>query len=200
MTRQKIVTAAVLLLAACGVASGAQPGYTYLDLAHENISVDVEEGSLHRLDAVGISASWQVINHLAVGAEARRVREDGFAIGTTRYKAFGNFLVRATTFWSLFGVVDSYVAINYDVTAKQPGGELGLRSRPFSAVEFHVALNVDGMPRSRDRRTGAGNLEFGVAVHPTRNLAVGFDHGRTVLGDDIGRVNRVFLRYEFARD
>jgi hypothetical protein len=198
MDRMKVGGAAALLLAVGAVAHGAQPSYSYVELAHENISVDVEEGSLHHLDAMAIQASWQVSNHFALMAEARRVKEDDDQF--VDHKAFGNFLAGATTFWSIFGVVDSYLTINYDFGVGQGGGELGLRARPISAVELHVALNVDGMPRTRNRRTGAGNLEFGLAIQPTRHLAIGFDHGKTVVGDDIGAIDRIFLRYDFAHE
>jgi hypothetical protein len=200
MRANRIGTAGALLVMGSATAVGAQPDYSFIELEHQRFSVNVEEGSLHQLKSVGITGSWQVIGHLALVAEARRAREDADRFDTNHYPAFGVFKAGATTFWSMFGVADLYVTANYDFGIREYGGELGLRSRPINPLEFHVALNVDGLPRAEDRRTASGMLEFGLAITPTRSLTVGVDHSRTIVGDDIGRVTRIFMRYNFARD
>ena len=191
MTSLGRTIAGLWMLVCCGIATGAEVSYTHVELRRDDADIRREESSDSSAEALALSATLQVSEHLFLLAEGKRTEEGG--------DSFTALVAGGGAFWSPTSGVDLYAMLAFS-TLKDSHSKfgVGVRARASQELEFDARVGVDPM----DTRNSAFMLsvEFGVRFYLTPALALGLNHQNGVVGDDDATVTRLSIRYDFGSE
>lgn len=191
MTYSGRTIAGLWMLVCCGIAAGADVSYTHLEARYEDADIRREESDNSSAEALVLSATLQVSEHLFLLAEGKRTEEQG--------SSFTSLVAGGGAFWSPTSGVDLYTQIGFSTLAESHSKfVVGVRARPFKELELDARVGVD--PVETRNRVYMLSAEFGARFYLTPVLALGFNHQSGLVGDDDATVYRLSIRYDFGSE
>jgi hypothetical protein len=190
MSLRNIRTVTAVMLAFCGIATGAEPANSHVELGHEDARVVHEGETEYNTESFSLAASWEVVNHLALLLEGKRTELVG--------RDFNTLKVGADAHWSVFRNTQFNARVTYNFRTRDfAEGGFGLRTRPSSRLEMNAFVGVGTLEKRKAKDAVGLEWNLGARFYITPVISLGYDHVQIEVSDDPGSMDRVSLRYDF---